>query len=96
MFDELAAAASEYGLEPAALLRAATYGGAAALGFGAEHGAIAPDRPAHLLAVTATAGARVGADPYALLFGRPDPGAVSWAAGPAASAAHPAPAGGTP
>jgi cytosine/adenosine deaminase-related metal-dependent hydrolase len=86
MFDELAAAA-EYGLEPAVLLRAATYGGAAALGFGTEHGAIASGRPAHLLAVAAPEGVRMSADPYALLLGQPDLQRVSWAAGPAANAA---------
>ena len=82
MFDELAAAA-DYGLEPDVLLRAATYGGAAALGF-EEYGAISAGRPARLLAVSAPGGVRL-TDPYALLLGQP--ASISWAAGPAAGVA---------
>jgi cytosine/adenosine deaminase-related metal-dependent hydrolase len=83
IFDELAAAATEYGLEPAVLVRAATQGGAAALGF-EEYGAIAAGSRAHLLAVSAPLGTRLGSDPYALLLGRPEPASIRWAAGPAA------------
>jgi cytosine/adenosine deaminase-related metal-dependent hydrolase len=92
LFDELAAAAADYGLEPESLLHAATLGGATALGFGAEHGAIAPGRAARLIALAAPRGTRIGQDPYALLFGEPGPDQVTWISGPAAeSTLAPAP-----
>ena len=84
MFDELVAAAADYGLEPEILLHAATLGGATALGFGAEHGALAPGRAARLIAVAAPRGTRIGPDPYALLFGEPGRDQVTWIGGPAA------------
>jgi aminodeoxyfutalosine deaminase len=91
MFDELAAAIVDYGLDPETLLRAATLGGAAGLGFGDEHGAIAPGRAARLIAVRAPSGARIGGDPHALLFGQPEADQVTWVAGPAAEQAVAAP-----
>jgi cytosine/adenosine deaminase-related metal-dependent hydrolase len=93
MFDELATAAIEYGLEPATLLRAATFGGAAALGF-EEYGAIAAGRRACLLTVGAPLGARLGDDPYALLLSGPEPASIRWAAGPAAAPSEVTAAGG--
>jgi aminodeoxyfutalosine deaminase len=83
MFDELTAADAEYGLEPAVLLRAATLGGASALGF-EDYGAIAPGRPARLVSVAAPSGVRMGGDPYALLLGSPATTSIRWVAGPAA------------
>ncbi len=78
LFDELAAAATEYGLGPDLLLAAATRGGAQALGFGNELGELAPGRRARMITVAAAGGAALGLDPYAPLFDRPGPERIRW------------------
>jgi cytosine/adenosine deaminase-related metal-dependent hydrolase len=82
LFDELAAAHADYGLDPERLVEAATRGGARALGFAGELGELGPGRPVAAIAVVAPAGVRLGADPYALLLGRPGPESIRWVAGP--------------
>jgi cytosine/adenosine deaminase-related metal-dependent hydrolase len=75
LFEELAAAETDYGLAPEILIDAATRGGARALGFGAELGELTPGRTAAVIAVAAPAGVAL-ADPYALLLGCPGPEAI--------------------
>jgi cytosine/adenosine deaminase-related metal-dependent hydrolase len=78
LFDELAAAAGDYGLEPAVLLAAATRGGAAALGFSDVLGELAPGLRARMITVGAPGGAALGDDPYAVLFDRPGVDRICW------------------
>ncbi len=76
LFDELAAAATDYDLEPQVLLAAATRGGAVALGFGAELGVLAPGYRARMIAVAPPPGVTIGGDPYAVLLDRPGPARI--------------------
>jgi len=78
LFDEVAAAAADYNLEPGDLIAAATRGGARALGFGAELGALAPGYRARMIMVAAPPGVALGDDPYSVLLDGPGPARIRW------------------
>ncbi len=88
IFDEMAAAAADFALPPAAILEAATRGGARALGFGDEMGELTPGRRAAVISVSPPAGVKL-ADPYSLLLGRPGAESIHWITEPRISESRP-------